>query len=99
MTTTLVGLFALGLVAALSSVCRDLSAQRGFLLIEDSGRGFDPESASPVGLGLISMHERVNYLGGRLAVKSTPGAGTRISVSVPVKDSQKDVSKVVAGFA
>jgi signal transduction histidine kinase len=57
--------------------------------IEDDGKGFDAEavavtSDTGTGLGLIGMRERVELLGGTLAVESAPGQGTRIAVSVPL---------------
>ena len=54
--------------------------------VRDDGTGFDPEPGSGqfgLGLGLQSMRERVNELGGQLAVESQPGAGTTLSVIVP----------------
>lgn len=51
--------------------------------ITDNGKGFDPESlGDKSGLGLTSMRERVERLGGQLRVSSSPGNGTVISVSV-----------------
>lgn len=50
--------------------------------IEDNGRGFDAGNAPP-GLGLISMTERVEQIGGRLQVRSRPGAGTHVEITVP----------------
>ena len=44
-------------------------------------------------LGLISMQERAELLGGRLEIKSSPGNGTRVNASVPVADSLVDVGK------
>jgi NarL family two-component system sensor histidine kinase LiaS len=44
----------------------------------DDGRGFDPDSAAGMGMGLRSMRERTEALGGELAVESTPGSGTRL---------------------
>jgi len=64
---------------SLSASDSDLSLQ-----IADRGRGFVPGEQDRTGLGLISIRERVNFLGGRLAVDSKPGEGTRIAVSVPV---------------
>ena len=54
------------------------------LKIVDSGVGFAPESHDRSGLGLVSMRERANVLGGRFAIRSAPGAGTRIGVQVPL---------------
>jgi signal transduction histidine kinase len=54
------------------------------LTIEDDGDGFDVDAALGTGLGLISMHERLEALGGHLAIHSGPGSGTRIEVTVPV---------------
>lgn len=57
------------------------------VVVEDDGRGFDPEtatrSATGVGLGLHGIRERVELLGGRLAVESTPGVGTTLAVQIP----------------
>ena len=53
------------------------------LSIEDDGIGFDPSEASAhSGFGLKGMEERVARLGGTLAVRSSPGEGTRIEVEV-----------------
>ena len=49
----------------------------------DSGVGFDPEGhRETFGLGLISMRERVNLIGGELVVESQPSGGTRIKACV-----------------
>ena len=50
--------------------------------VRDDGSGFDPGAPSG-GFGLVGMHERVDLLDGRLAIRSEPGAGTTVSVSVP----------------
>jgi signal transduction histidine kinase len=55
--------------------------------IEDEGVGFDPavlEEARSVGLGLASVRERLELVGGRLDVESAPGRGTRITMEVPL---------------
>jgi signal transduction histidine kinase len=54
--------------------------------VRDDGIGFAPgaDGAGPNGgLGLHGMRERVEALGGRLAVESTPGGGTTVAVTVP----------------
>jgi PAS domain S-box-containing protein len=53
-------------------------------LVEDDGEGFDPEAvqeATPSwGVGLRSMRERAEMLGGSLRVDSEPGAGTKVEM-------------------
>lgn len=55
------------------------------LEIGDNGRG-EGEGAEPrsePGFGATSLRERVSKIGGKLAVDSRPGAGTRVRVDVP----------------
>ena len=54
------------------------------LIVEDDGVGFDVDKTWSNGLGLISMHERLEAVGGTLKIRSKPGAGTRLEVSVPL---------------
>jgi PAS domain S-box-containing protein len=49
------------------------------LVVEDNGKGFDPGGDFPGHLGLRSMNERIDRLGGNLTVESSPGKGTRVS--------------------
>jgi signal transduction histidine kinase len=52
------------------------------LIIEDNGTGFDV--AVPAGgLGLVSMRERAELLGGSLRVESGPDHGTTLVIEVP----------------
>ncbi len=65
--------------------------------VEDDGCGFDVEDkmsrAKRNGsLGLVGMQERVALMGGTLAVGSTPGAGVRVLIRVPL-------SHTVTGYA
>jgi signal transduction histidine kinase len=55
------------------------------LRIDDDGCGFDVEATinSVRGLGLTSMCERAELLGGTLNVSSTPGKGTVVEVELP----------------
>jgi signal transduction histidine kinase len=57
---------------------------RFVLQIEDRGRGFDPEriAGNTECIGLASMRERVESLGGTLRIVSAPDQGTRITVEV-----------------
>ncbi len=52
------------------------------MIIHDNGRGFDLH-APHGGLGLSSMRERCEGLGGSFTIESTPGQGTRIVASLP----------------
>jgi signal transduction histidine kinase len=51
--------------------------------ITDSGVGFDVDAAWGNGVGLVSMIERLEAIGGALQIDSRPGAGTRVTASVP----------------
>ncbi len=57
------------------------------LSIRDDGRGFAPEAVPAGRLGLVGMRERAQGLGARLRVRSTPGRGTTVTVSVPLASS------------
>jgi signal transduction histidine kinase len=54
------------------------------IIITDNGRGFDPGAAAAAGKrnGLANMQRRAQAVGGRLALTSSPGAGTRMEFSV-----------------
>lgn len=53
--------------------------------LEDSGAGFDIETAEASGrLGLPFMRERVRMLGGEFSVTSAPGHGTQIRAVMPL---------------
>ena len=52
------------------------------LKIMDNGKGFDTQAVRQGGLGLITMTERAERLGGRLEIDSSPGAGTLIRMRI-----------------
>lgn len=62
--------------------------------VSDSGPGFDWSAVSGDSghLGLLSMRERIESLGGVLLVDSSPGAGTRLKASVPVHSIEREVA-------
>jgi two-component system, NarL family, sensor histidine kinase DegS len=65
------------------------SGQSGRLqaVIADDGRGFIPDTqrtARARPLGLTSMRERIEALGGTFHVVSRPGSGTRVTATIPV---------------
>lgn len=53
------------------------------LLVADDGVGFDPAAAYPGHLGLTSMRERIDGVGGDIELLSVPGTGTTLTVYVP----------------
>ena len=54
------------------------------LKIADNGRGFDPDKIQP-GVGLQSMRERAESLGGSLTITSSPEAGTIVTAIMPLE--------------
>lgn len=71
----------------------DLQHQQGYVLImvSDAGAGFE-QAALQHGrvqekFGLLAIRERVELLGGRLKVESTPGSGSSIKLTAPFKPS------------
>lgn len=66
------------------SVVIGMSEQTLYLVIEDNGRGFDP-AATPLGLGLAGMRERLLLVGGRLTVESSDSTGTTVFARIPIR--------------
>jgi signal transduction histidine kinase len=61
-------------------------AEHGLLLeVEDDGVGFDPTAPGLRArrLGLTSMEERAERVGGRLSIRSSVGAGTTVRLEIP----------------
>jgi two-component system NarL family sensor kinase len=61
-----------------------VTLQQVQLTIQDNGCGFDPADVTPNRYGLTGMNERIRLLGGHLHIESTPQAGTKIVVKVPL---------------
>lgn len=59
------------------------------VLIEDDGRGFEPGDAGG-GRGLRHLAQRAARLGGRLAIDSAPGRGTRVRLDLPLQRAARD---------
>ena len=64
------------------------------LTIADDGTGFDVNTAWGRGLGLISMRERLDALGGTFDLHAGKGKGTRLKVSVPILHSLRPSQSV-----
>jgi PAS domain S-box-containing protein len=71
------------------------------LTVRDQGVGFDPHDAiNGHGLGLISMRERMQLVGGEIFFRSQPGSGTTIRASVPFSSGSDsvDVNRITAAL-
>jgi len=63
--------------------------------VVDDGRGFEVGSVAlngkvPRGVGLLGMLERVALCEGTLEVLSSPGAGTRVRIRIPLSEATHD---------
>ena len=66
------------------------------LTITDDGKGFDVHDPPNAGLGLISMRERVESVGGVLDIHATPASGTRLRVTVPIQASESAFAAIAS---
>ncbi len=75
--------------AAATKVVVRLETRPGYadLAVIDNGRGFDPEAAlhnpDRRGVGLLSIKERVELVGGTVNIESAIGRGTRMYAVIP----------------
>ncbi|TGE25744.1 PAS domain S-box protein [Hymenobacter aquaticus] len=53
------------------------------LVVQDNGRGFDPEHNGTQGIGLKTIHDRVKLLNGTTRITTVPGAGTTVAIAIP----------------
>lgn len=54
------------------------------ILVRDDGRGYDTMAPIRTGVGHIGMRERIAALDGSLSITSSPGAGTTVSIEIPL---------------
>ncbi|MBL0716251.1 MAG: sensor histidine kinase [Desulfosarcina sp.] len=76
-----------------TTVDLSLSLEKGGFLtmtVKDDGQGFDPRKRNRQrqwpGLGLLTMRERAEDLGGEFRVDSRPGKGCSVIVKIPLKE-------------
>jgi signal transduction histidine kinase len=62
-----------------------VGANAVILSVADDGVGFDVDAVWGRGLGLVSIAERLESVGGSLRVHSTAGIGTRLEMTVPYR--------------
>ena len=80
-----------------------MKSDRMTIVVSDNGAGFDPSQISihggkAGGFGLLSVKERLGYMGGSMVVESAPGMGTRITLEspslTPLKSASQNAPKV-----
>ena len=85
--------------AAATKIIVRLETRPGYadLAVIDNGHGFDPDAAlhstDRRGLGLLSIKERVELVGGTVNIESTIGRGTRVYVVIPFETEPSTVVK------
>lgn len=67
------------------------------IIVSDRGVGFDASNIDQIfknsgGFGLLSIRERLKYLGGSMNIETEKGRGTRIDMLVPQKMQKKDLA-------
>ncbi|PKO80679.1 MAG: hypothetical protein CVU19_11015 [Betaproteobacteria bacterium HGW-Betaproteobacteria-13] len=88
--------------------CHRQEGNRISITVTDQGRGFDYETAvscpaGESGFGLISVRERIEFIGGDMEVSSRPGAGATIRIIFParrrdtIREGQQDDDSNPAG--
>ena len=58
--------------------------QKLTVVVEDTGRGFDPAQANAARNGMTNMTQRMCEIGGFFTVVSQPGGGCRVVFTVPL---------------
>jgi two-component system sensor histidine kinase DegS len=72
--------------ASQAQVFLDLTEDMVRITVEDKGNGFDVKEvlSTSAGLGLSTLRERIEMLGGQVQIDSSPGRGAKVSMSVPL---------------
>ena len=72
-------------------VSLDMGQDQVVAVVEDNGRGFNPDEAmdgSTRTIGLSTLRERIQMLGGELNIQSSIGQGARIEFAIPIESEQ-----------
>ncbi len=78
--------------AQTAEIVLDIVDGEARLSVADDGSGFDTaqysdRSLDPKHCGLLGMRHRAEMLGGTMAIESTPGQGSQVTVSVPLRSN------------
>ncbi|ACL70929.1 sensor histidine kinase [Halothermothrix orenii] len=71
--------------ASTGTVTLEYTPEQINILISDDGIGFKPEEVGANKFGLVSMRERCELLGGKLDLFSEKNKGTKIKITLPIK--------------
>ncbi len=78
--------------ASTIKIALDMGETQARVVVEDNGSGFDLDeeltSADAMRLGLQTLKERIEMLGGRITFDSTPGRGMRITFTLPLEKEE-----------
>ncbi|MCJ7583231.1 MAG: PAS domain S-box protein [Anaerolineales bacterium] len=79
-------------VVKMASVRLQVEADMMWIQVQDEGKGFNLQQAMKAedSMGLLSMTERAEQVGGRLEVQTAPGEGTLITCRLPLGGSHVD---------
>ena len=66
------------------SIILTMDLRHWILTVQDDGVGFDPQVETISGMGLRGVRERAEILGGHVDISSIPGAGSTVTVWIPV---------------
>jgi NarL family two-component system sensor histidine kinase LiaS len=69
-------------------LCLEWTAQEVIFSLSDDGQGFDVQVGEQEGIGLRSMRERIEQIGGNVQIQSTKGTGTCIVAYCPLSQQQ-----------
>ena len=80
--------------APVISVFAEVEASEVSVFVRDRGRGFDPEAVPADRKGLAeSVRARMERRGGQASIRSVPGEGTEVSLTMPRTASQREPSR------
>jgi signal transduction histidine kinase/CheY-like chemotaxis protein len=68
-----------------ASLTASLAQDQIKVQVADQGEGFDPAKSISRGLGLFSIRERLDSIGGRMEIEAAPGKGCKATLWIPLK--------------
>ncbi len=82
-------------------VSLEITATEAIAVVKDDGAGFSPLEVRTLvqagHLGLAGMYERARLFNGEIAIDSSPGQGTRVTLRLPVESgAPADLQEPVA---